>query len=602
MKTTLFNSKMKLIIVTLFVVHFFVLQTFSQTDKVRLAQSYEQQGDFANSYRLYSQLLDSEPLNTSYFLGIVRSLNNQQKYTELLPIAETQVKRAPSSVTYSIAAETYWKMGQSAKADEFWNIGVQEFCFSELDYSIIAKSQLGQRQLEKAITTYLAAREKLKSKDIFADELSQCYAAVGNVELSMNEIINLLFKNNNLGVVQGKITALLTNQNSIVTVENSLVELKNKDVSNLLNYRLLEWFYRSTNQMNKALQIVSELDKKSGSNGSEILQFATVSSLDGNYNDALSAYSLLIDNNSVPAYIRVAAIFGYTKTLETKLSHSSSISKEQISEVILRYDNILNDPTASAFAPEIHYRKGIVLKTFDKNLELAKKEFLICITKYNGSNFASIARIELAEISIQENIFVEAKKLLQPLFLLPEKNDLRRKADFLLAEMFWFNGEVDTAKSVYSIIAKRVNTNEANDALERIILIEQFQDQKSRLQKYAKAEFLTYQQKLEDAISAFKTILVENSSDDITELSYLSLNDLYFKVNQVDKIIILYSEFEAKFPESIWGDKLLFNYALALKKSQRIEESKSAFQLLLSKYPASIYLSATREELKKIIL
>lgn len=575
---------------------------FSQADKIRLAQSYEQQGDFANSFRLYSQLLDSDPTNVGYFLGIVRSLNNQQKYTELLPIAEKQAKNSPSSVTYSIAAETFWKLGQPSRADEYWKIALQEFCFSDLDFATIANSQLSQRQIEKAIVTFTTGRKNLKDASLFAEELSQCYAAVGNTEFAMNEILILLKATVNVGVVQGKITALLSNPKNNAIVEKSLLQLKESDEDNLLNYRLVEWFYRSTNQPKKALSIVSELDAKSGSNGGEIFQFASVCSKDGLFDEALDAYSLVIDNKSATPNLRISAIFGYTRTMETKLSVSTQITKEQIADVLQRYESIAKDPSASAFAPEIIYRKGMVLKTFAKDVGQAKKEFTTCATNYNGTAFASMSRLELAEIAIVENSFEEAKKMLQPLRSLPETNELRRKADFYVAEMLWFEGNVDSAKSLYGFIAKKVMTNEANDALARIVLIEQNQEQKTRLQQYAKAEYIAFQQKYPDAISAYQQLIKENPKDDISELSYLELLHLHSHNLQFEKVLIIYKEFSDNFPESIWGDKALYNYALALKKLQRFEESKKAFEQILERFPASTYLSSTREELKKIAL
>lgn len=575
---------------------------FSQADKLRLAQSYEQQGDFANSFRLYYQLLETDQLNLGYFLGVVRSLNNQQKYTELLPIVETQVKRTPSSLTYSIAGETLWKLGQPTKADENWNTAVKEFIFSEDDVLTIANSQLTQRQIEKAISTFIAGRKKFTSNELFAEELSQCYAATGKIDLAMTEIITLLRTSFNLGVVQGKITALISNPNTIPVVEESLLKLKKTDQENLLNYRLIEWFYRSTNQTTKALNIVSELDKKSGSNGGEIYQFASVCSQDGLFEDALKAYSMVIDDNSAAANLRISAIFGYTRTLETKLSISTSITKEQISDVLQRYESIAKDPTASAFAPEIVYRKGMVLKIFAKDIPAAKKEFTQCASVYSSTQFASLSRLELAEIAIVEGSFEDAKNILKPMRALSETNELRRKADFFIAEMLWFEGHIDSAKVLYGAIAKKVQTNEANDALERIILIEQFQDQKVRLQEYAKATYLTFQMKYNDALNAFRSIISSNATDDISELSYLDILLIQHSTNQDGNVLTTYTEFIKTFPESIWGDKALFLFASSLKKLQRFEESKKAFQQLLATFPSSTYLTATREELRKIPL
>lgn len=575
---------------------------FTQSDKIRLAQSYEQQGDFANSFRLYSQLLDSDPTNVGYFLGIVRSLNNQHKYTELLPIAEKQAKNSPSSVTYSITAETYWRLGQPTKADEYWKTAIQEFSFSDQDYATIANSQLSQRQIEKAVTTFTTGRKKLNDVSVFAEELSQCYAAIGNTEFAMNEILILLKATLNISVVQGKITALLSNSNNNTIIEKSLLQLKDSDTENLLTYRLIEWFYRSTNQPQKALSIVSELDAKSGSNGGEIFQFASVCSKDGLFDEALDAYSLVIDNKSATPNLRISAIFGYTRTLETKLSVSSQITKGQIADVLQRYESIVKDPSASSFAPEIIYRKGMVLKTFAKDVGLAKKEFTISATTYNGTTFAALSRLELAEIAIVENSFDEAKKILQPLRALPETNELRRRADFFVAEMLWYEGNVDSAKTLYSFLSKKVMTNEANDALARIILIEQNQEQKPRLQQFARAEFLGFQLKYTDAISAYQQIISENPTDDISELAYLELLELNTKSMQLEKVLSSFTEFTEKFPESIWGDKALYQYASALKQLQRLDESKKAFQQLLAKFPSSTFLSATREELKKIAL
>lgn len=82
-----------------------------QSDRLRMAQTYENGGDLRNAARIYLELYDADPTREAAFQGIVRTLTGLKQPESLLPIVVKEAERDPSTRKLLLAAQLSAQLG-----------------------------------------------------------------------------------------------------------------------------------------------------------------------------------------------------------------------------------------------------------------------------------------------------------------------------------------------------------------------------------------------------------------------------------------------------------------------------------------------------------
>ena len=151
-------------------------------DKFKLGQAYEQSGDYRNAARVYQELYAANPASDQYFQGVVRALSSLQQFSSVLPIVQERLLKYPTLELHALEGQLLWRTGKKADADKAWKAALDMSENNESAYEYIARTQTALRLTDKAIATLLLGRERIDRPTVFADELSQLYAAIGNYE------------------------------------------------------------------------------------------------------------------------------------------------------------------------------------------------------------------------------------------------------------------------------------------------------------------------------------------------------------------------------------------------------------------------------------
>jgi tetratricopeptide (TPR) repeat protein len=286
------NKLIVFLVFSLFVSNIALSQNADE-EKFKLAESYEKNGDFKSAARMYSDLFNEQPGNDAYFQGLVRSYKAMNQFSDLWPIIEKRlsVKKNPDS--YAIYGEILWRTGKTSEANKAWENAISLAPRSPDTYLDVANSQISLRLFDKSVSTLEKGRSELNSSTVFSDQLSQLYIATGNFAKGTNEVLNLFEQTNNLGIAQGRLSALLSNPDAASYV-NSIIKSR-ADGDNINYKKLYAWFLRSTKKYEEAFEVYKKIDAMQASNGMEVLNFANSSSSDGQTDIALKAYEYIID-------------------------------------------------------------------------------------------------------------------------------------------------------------------------------------------------------------------------------------------------------------------------------------------------------------------
>lgn len=567
-------------------------------DKFKLAQTYEQNGDFRNAARVYQELYASSPTDMN-FQGVVRSLSGLQQYSSLLPLVDERIKKFPSLELYSLQAQLLWRTGKTADAEKAWETALTMATKNPAEFQYIATSQNSLRLSEKAIATLLYGRKQLDRPTVFADELSQLYAATGNYEKGISEVMTIFTLTKNSALAQGRLSALMTTPKGTefvgAALENAAI------TGDYTTQKLYLWFLRESKDYTHALEISEKIDRNNGLQGRELLEFADITSRDNQYDISLKAYGKVIDRGKNSPNFQ-QAMYGYARTLDNRLQNSTTLSEKDINEVIDRYRTIIAQFPNNQMSADCQYHIGLLAFERLNDQSLAEKEFLRLIKDFKGFPVVAAGMVKLGELYVIQDRTEEAEKIFAQTVHDYTNTNLNQadKAAFLLAELEYYRGAIDSASEHYAVLAARTEGDASNDALERLTLIDQNKKSMDTLKSFAAAEFKERQHKDDEAIKLFQSVVDKAPESDLAEQSLMRSATINFRRNQQQAGRDILTKLLTKYPDTIYGDKALLDIGNSYSAEGNKAAAIQAFSDLLAKYPRSILLNEAREKIRKL--
>lgn len=576
-------------------------------DKYTLAMTYEEQGDFRNAARIFQELYAESPGQFKYFQGVARSLTALQRYIELMPLIEVELAKKSSIELLSLASQNAKRANLSPKSQQYFEQSMVLISQLTNDFErdnairMIAQTQSDISSFENAIQTYLKGRDVLSNpKDAYADELSMLYVQIGNVELGIKEIVKVFKKQQQYGLIQGRIAALLIDEKSKSYIDS---ELSSISVNDYAFSRIYVWFLREIKEFDKALEQALRIDSGLGLQGREILDFADITLRDGHIEISLKAYGNVIDRGKNNPHFS-QALYGYAKALDQRLQMTGikkNISTTEIEGIINRYKDIIAQSPKGQFASECLYRIGVLQSDYLKDLSAAKKTFQEVYEKYKQYPISASASNEIMNIAIASNEIDEAFSIASNTFKAyvntnPKESD---RAGFTLAELYFHRGEIDSCKGVLVGLAGKTDSDIANDALELSLFLEQHKQFTAGLILWGKASLKEKQSKQEDAIELYEEIVAKTSGTDLAEKAQIKICEAYNGLDK-DRALKESQKFIATYPESINTDRILFLIAeIHIAKAQN-NEAISALTDILVRFPNSRFVGKSRELIRTL--
>lgn len=597
------NLAKTLILISFVIVCVSAQELLSQgSEKYKLAESFEKSGELQNASRLYYELYLLDKRNKNYFAGVVRTYKAQNNFSALIPIVEEQIAFNKNSENYSLLGELLWRIGKPEEANKAWENAINTAPNLEKTYLDVYQSQSLVFQFEKAITTLIRGRNELskilKNKTLFSEQLTQLYIASGNYIKGIEEIVLLFEVNQDYSVAQGRISALMYNQQAIDYIENYI---KEKSKSNQAVLRLYSWFLRANKKYDEALQVAIKIDKLSGSQGAEVFNFAYSSMNDGQFDIALSAFSWIIDNVRDGQYYN-QALYGYARTLEYKLRENGILKQSEAKDIIQRYRHIIKTTNNQSIVADAYYRTALIEYEYLNDSASAYLDIAELSKKFSSYPITASALNLLADIYLIGGNIEGAQKTYSEVkskFKQNNQNEFN-KALYQLALIQFYTGNIDSAFTLFAQLSSMSNIDIANDALDMLVLFEQNKDYREALVLYGKAKLKAKQKNLADAEVFYDKIVKEHSGSSLAELSLLEIANFRMQANNTQSAREILLSLLEKYPETIYGDLALMNIATTYEKERNIDQAIATLSQVLAKYPRSIYLQEAREKIKKL--
>lgn len=568
-----------------------------ERDQARMAQAYERSGDVRNAARIYQELYAASPSNVLYFEGVVRTLQALDQLPSLYPIIVQHAQRVQNVPTLILAGTLAAKLGKSAERDEYWKKVRDVGGDDESVLVALGRAQTGVFLFADALTTYRDARKQNGSSTAYQDEIIVCLVATAKIEQAVDEALAGYDDELDLPNVIKRLSAVLANEGSAQFLDARLS--KGEQSRPLL--RLSLWFYRQQKMWSKAMKAAVALDDASANPGSELLSYADGARADEEYNVAIEAYRNVM-NRTKDQRIQTSAAYGSVRALEQRLRASASMDVGEARNIVASYDDVIRRFSQHPLTADALYYSALILDDVIRDVDDAQRRLLRITSFWKGASVAPDAAMRLADIYLAQGADSAARAqllLVQDMRggVASEKLDVAR---LKLADMDLWSGNVDSASAQYSMIAADPSSIAANDAIDRLLLLQLQQDDSTGVSAIIKAEQYFQRRQFAKAIDVLATQLASTKDQDLKDRgTFLAARSCIVMGDTLKAEPFLLAILQ-RIPESIYGDKALWLLASVSEFKTDIKSAMQYLESLLMNYPRSILIPDTRERIRKL--
>ena len=624
-----FNSD-KIFFVITFIFCYNVL--FAQTpteNKFQLAQSYEQSGETKEALRIYEEIYSTDK-QEKYFEPIVRLYKQENRFKELLPLVLDRTKSHPTAKIFILAGEIYWQLGEINDANSMWDKTRKDYGNTPDTYQSITLTLNQLKQFDKTIPILIEAKQKFFKNEDIIDALVRAYIFTNMYQDGFGEMLYLYNLTNNLQQAQSRLFALMTDTSALVFLNNAFIrELKKDDNLGILT--LYSWYLRTTKNYEEAFNVVVKVDEKQNNKGRNIFQFANESRRDEEFDIALKAYLYLQNmGKNTPYYNN--ALYEYTQTSDDRLSsliqnkNIDSVNlKKNFESIIMEYKRIIKDNPKTSNSEQSKMRIATIERNIMKNNKAAIEMLLNVIETQLDANYVMQATNDLVEVYIATGELSKANELINS--VLADQNNTKNKGikikgnaqlssktsvqnnnvgqylneiKFNQAEILYYQGQIDSAMTIYASLLDSLSEDIVNDALTRISFIEQNKEHIKQLSIFAKAEYLVLQERYLDAIKEFDNIRKETDGESIAELSIIKIAETESKRKNNNAAKTILTNYLSENAHPLFGDNALFLLGNIAEEENDYIDAQKYYGDILYKFPRSIFISEARNKIRTI--
>jgi tetratricopeptide (TPR) repeat protein len=220
-------------------------------------------------------------------------------------------------------------------------------------------------------------------------------------------------------------------------------------------------------------------------------------------------------------------------------------------------------------------------------------------------------RYQLAEVKMElADILLFEEKFNQALIYYSQVDEdmggdiIGQEASLRTAKTSYYKTDFQWASHQLKVLKSASSQLIANDALDLFLLISDNTVEDSTqvaLKKFARADFLFYQNKKEEALAQFQMILKEHQGEEIEPVTLFRIGKIYEKKGDFPIALENYNEIITKHKESIYIDEALYYsaeiYNISLNDP---EKAKPLYEEMIFKHEDTIYYVDSRNKYRKL--
>ncbi len=567
----------------------------------QLADEYFNEGEYEKALQIYLKLFKNKE-ETRLIFKISNTYSALNQFPELHIFLDKTIKKSANEPLFiALKALAYLQEKKENEALNLWNTLLQKLNKEE-DFLKIGNFLFKNRQLEWSEKFYLQGRKTLKSNSLFASELYENYAALGNYYQATLELMTLLCeKNIQPDIIKGKI-AVLTNEKSADDIEKALLQSVNKYKDNLLVLDVLFDFYVQSENYDEAFAQIKQIDRILQDGNNRIFQYAKTLQNNQKYEQSNQVLDYIL-NRPQKSIFYLQALQEKAINYEHLIFENKPIDLQKIRKAIQNYDELIQNYGKQSQTFDAIYRKAnlCIFYLNDLNTALNDLENIENLPTL-PLNQKSKVKLLIGDIFLLQNETAKAELKYNEVEKTNKDAQIGALAKFKQAMLFYYRGDFDMAKAFFKILKDNTSNDIANDAIDMFLLIQDntgLDSTTEALSRFAKAQLLIYQKQYTSALSELDSLQLKFPNHPLKDDIIWQKSQIAYNQNDIDKTLFFLDQILNHHSPGVYSDDALFLkaeiYDFLLKDPQK---AMDFYLQLITDYPGSIYKVNARKRIR----
>ncbi|MCS6904866.1 MAG: tetratricopeptide repeat protein [Bacteroidia bacterium] len=573
-------------------------------DEYNLANEYFNDGEYEKALELYQKLFKANNQVDFYAYRVVECYLLTRRAEEAMEFVERIAQKNPQKVQYeALKGKILERTGKMQQAEALWNDLIQNKLQTINDFSNAGNFFMIYQNYAWAKKTYLQARQVLKNPTLFNGDLASIFQVTNEIEAATQEYLSMYLQNPaQASYVKSQILRLAKEEYAD-QVERPLVAFLQKNPSNVDVREMLYEVYLQLNNFEEAFIQCRSLDKLKKEGGTGIFKLAQTLQQNKEYELSNQALDYILNNYEGTA-LYLEAYFEKVKNFELKASESRPLDTTSIRKAVENYDALFKKFGRNENLYEAMYRKARLcvfylndLKSAIDELQEIDKLALPLIKKAN-------AKLLMGDVYLLQGDYTKAKLKYHEIEEQFKDTQVGAMAKFKAAQLAYYKGDFELAKSSLRILKENTTSDISNDAIRLFLIIQDnigLDTTTTALERFAHAQLLSYQKNYRAAVELLDSILYAFPNHELADDIYWEKANIYLNQNNPDKALFWLDKILENHKDGIYADDALFTkaeiYEIALGDK---EKAQQLYLQLLLDFPASLYKVEARKRIRKL--
>ena len=434
----------------------------------------------------------------------------------------------------------------------------------------------------------------------FDYQIAMIQGQLGNLEVMLNKLLDYGFNTpDGTPMVQNQLTRFLmddTDGSFATTIRKNLL-LRTQKSQDVYWNQFLSWFFVQQKEYGKAFIQEKAVFKRNPDSFINIVTLSRMAMEEKQYEDANTILTFVLENTQNLDLQMQAHHFLLSMDME-------SVTSKEYPTIDFKLDELLKKYGISQHSLDLQILSAH-FKTFYLNQSKLGIEFLQNSLKLplNTREQAKV-KMELADIMVYDEKFNQAILYYAQVEDNLKNDVLAHEASLKLAKANFYKKDFDWTLQQVKVLKQSPSLLIANDAIEMFLLIQDNSAEDSlrvALQSYATADLKLYQNKKEEALQLFLTILQKHKGESIEEGTLFKVGKIYEEKGDFNKALTYYQNILDNHKDGIYKDEALF-YSAEIYRKHLLdnEKAKALYEKVVLEHPDSLYYTESRKQYRTL--
>ena len=577
---------------------FFSLIAFSQNEQ--LAMNYFDKGEFEKAIISFEQLAKDQPGNSLYFQKLVESYQQLKQYDKAQIALETQIKKMPLANLFVELGYNYQLQKNDSKAKKYYDEALEKVKATPPYVYLVANAFEKKVLLDYAVEAYKIALQK-DPKLKFSFQLAVIYGQQGKTDLMIDTFLDEAFENRNtLIMVQNQLSRFMTEESAATPFNDQLRKSlliraqKNQDI---FWNQFLSWFFVQQKEYSKAFIQEKAIYRREPESLSSIVNLGQLSLDENEEETAQEIFSFVLENTQ-DIDLKILSNY-YLMDFKIKKAQEKNYGAIKSELELLMKQFGVSPYSLSLQILQAHF-ETFNMKNPEGGKAILKRALELPLNNYQKAD----AKMEFADILLFEEKFNQALIYYSQIEDDLKNDPVGHEASLKAAKTSYFKTDFEWALKQFKELKSASTQLIANDALELFLLINDNTVADSTqigLKKFARGDYLLYQNKNKEALEQFQSILKDYKGQEIEDETLLRIGQTYQKMGDFTQALAQYKSIIENHKDGIYIDEALYFsaeiYNLQLKDP---EKAKPLYEKILFEHEDSIYFVDARKKFRQL--